>query len=125
VGGVNDPTGQYCFYGGAGDTPQNDSDPTDYVWDDEPGDCGGKWIDNPSSTVTVSAGGNNGNVLSTFPSSVSSNYQFIPGTGCSAALKTAGTNCTAINNYYNLYHAPINNAAYNNGVDPHFFGIAS
>jgi murein DD-endopeptidase MepM/ murein hydrolase activator NlpD len=45
----------YCFYGGDGDTPENDSDPTDYVWDDEPGDCGGQWIDNPSTTVIVDA----------------------------------------------------------------------
>ena len=113
-----DPTGMYCFYGGAGDTPENDSDPTDYDFTDERGDCGGQWIDNPSSTVTVSAGGDNGNTLSTFPSDVSQNFQFIPGKGCAAALKTAGANGSAINNYYNNYQAPINNAANSNGVDP-------
>jgi RHS repeat-associated protein len=113
-----DPTGMYCFYGGKGDTPANDSDPTDYDFTDEPGDCGGQWIDNPSSTVTVSAGGDNGNTLSTFPSDVSQNFQFIPGKGCAAALKTAGANGSAINNYYNNYQAPINSAANANGVDP-------
>jgi hypothetical protein len=119
-----DPTGMYCFYGGKGDTPGNDSDQSDYDFTSEGnGDCngsGGQWIDNPSTTVTVSAGDDNGNTLSTFPSDVSQNFQFIPGKGCSAALKTAGANSTAINNYYNRYQAPINNAASANGVDPHF-----
>jgi len=98
-----DPTGMYCFYGGKGDTVENDSDPSDYDFTSEgTGECsstGGQWIDNPSTTVTVSAGGDNGNTLSTFPSDISQNYQFIPGHGCSAALKTAGANSTAINNY--------------------------
>jgi hypothetical protein len=89
-----DPTGMYCFYGGQGDTVENDSDPSDYDFTSEgTGECsstGGQWIDNPSSTVTVSAGGDNGNDLSTFPSDVSQNIQFIPGAGCSAALKVAG-----------------------------------
>jgi RHS repeat-associated protein len=118
-----DPTGMYCFYGGKGDTVENDSDPSDYDFMSEgTGECsstGGQWIDNPSTTVTVSAGGDNGNTLSTFPSDISQNYQFIPGHGCSAALKTAGANSTAINNYYNRYQAPINNAANAHGVDPH------
>jgi RHS repeat-associated protein len=74
-----DPTGMYCFYGGQGDTPENDSDPTDYDFTDEPGDCGGQWIDNPSSTVTVSAGGDNGNDLNTFPTDTGVIYQFVPG----------------------------------------------
>jgi RHS repeat-associated protein len=115
-----DPTGMYCFYGGKGDTTENDGDVTDYDFTDEQGDCHGQWIDNPTTNVTVSTGGDNGNTLSTFPSDVSLNYQFIPGKGCSAALKTAGTNSKAINNYYNLYQTPIGNAGKANGVDPRF-----
>lgn len=117
-----DPTGLYCFYGGAGDTPENDSDPTDFDFGaTSASDCGsgGQYIDNPSTSITVSAGGDNGNTLSTFPSSTSANFQFIPGKGCSAALSTAGANGSAINNYYNRYQAPINNAASSNGVNPH------
>ena len=104
----------------AGRHLENDSNSSDYDFtSDGPGECGntgGQWIDNPSSTVTVSAGGNNGNILSTFPSDVSQNYQFLPGRGCSNALTTAGANSTAINNYYNKYQTPINNAANANGV---------
>ena len=62
---------------------------------------------------------NNGNTLSTFPSDVSRNYQFIPGRGCSNALRTAGANSSAMNNYYNSYQTPINNSANANGVDSH------
>ncbi len=119
-----DPTGLYCFYGGQGDTVENDSDASDYDFTSTgTGECnssGGQWIDNPSSTVTVSGGGDNGNTLSTFPSDVSQNYQFIPGKGCSAALGAAGANSSAINNYYNLYQTPIGNAGNANGVDPRF-----
>ncbi len=117
-----DPTGMYCFYGGKGETIHNDSNSSDYNFTISEKGCKkghGKWIDNPSTTVTVSGGGNNGNTLSTFPSDVSLNYQFIPGRGCSAALGTAGANSTAINNYYNLYQTPINNAASAKGVSPH------
>ncbi|MFZ0801421.1 MAG: RHS repeat-associated core domain-containing protein [Terriglobales bacterium] len=50
-----DPLGLYCFYGGDGDTPENDSDPTDYDFgatsSDDCGD-GGQWIDT-STQVTV------------------------------------------------------------------------
>jgi RHS repeat-associated protein len=117
-----DPTGLYCFYGGQGDTVENDSDASDYDFTSTgTGECnssGGQWIDNPSSTVTVSGGGDNGNTLSTFPSDVSQNYQFIPGKGCSAALSTAGQNGNAISNYYNYYQTPIGNAASSNGVAP-------
>jgi RHS repeat-associated protein len=118
-----DPTGMYCFYGGAGDTPENDSDPTDFDFSaTSASECGsgGQYIDNPSTTVTVSTGGDNGNTLSTFPSSTSANFQFIPGRGCSAALHTAGANSSAINNYYNRYQTPINNAANAKGMDPRY-----
>jgi RHS repeat-associated protein len=48
-----DPLGLYCFYGGEGDTPENDSDPTDFDFSMASGgtgmpDCassGGRWID--------------------------------------------------------------------------------
>ena len=43
-----------------------------------------------------------------------------PAKGCSAALKTAGANSKAINDYYNLYQTPIGNAGSANGVDPRF-----
>ncbi len=57
-----DPTGMYCFYGGIGDTPQNDDDPTDYDFGAESADdCadGGQWIDT-SATVMVDGNGNGG-----------------------------------------------------------------
>ena len=118
-----DPLGLYCFYGGKGDTPENDSDPTDYDFTaSDPSECGegAQWIDNPSTTVTVSAGGDNGNTLSTFPSDISQNFQFIPGSGCSAALRTAHANSGAVNRYYNTYQGTITNAANANGVNPFF-----
>jgi Transglycosylase SLT domain len=121
-----DPLGLYCFYGGEGDTPENDSDRTDYDFAaSDASDCGegGQWIDNPSTTVTVSAGGDNGNTLSTFPSDISQNFQFIPGSGCSAALRTAHANSGAMNRYYNTYQGTITNAANANGINP-FFVVA-
>ena len=57
-----DPMGLYCFYGGAGDTPDNDSDPTDYDFGASgPGDCGegGQWI-NTSTVVNVNSDGSEG-----------------------------------------------------------------
>jgi hypothetical protein len=57
-----DPLGLYCFYGGAGDTPDNDSDPTDYDFGASgPGDCGGggQWI-NTSTVVNVNSDGSEG-----------------------------------------------------------------
>jgi len=43
-----DPTGLYCFYGGAGDSPGSDPDSTDYDMDAQSAaDCGdgGVWVD--------------------------------------------------------------------------------
>jgi RHS repeat-associated protein len=60
-----DPSGLYCFYGGAGDTPENDSDPTDYDFAATgPGDCGegGQWIDT-STVVNVNSDGSVGPTL--------------------------------------------------------------
>jgi RHS repeat-associated protein len=57
-----DPLGLFCFYGGAGDTPDNDSDPTDYDFGASgPDDCGNasQWI-NTSATVTVNGDGSDG-----------------------------------------------------------------
>jgi RHS repeat-associated protein len=57
-----DPLGLYCFYGGPGDTPKNDSDPTDYDFSATgPGDCGegGQWIDT-STVVNVNSDGTEG-----------------------------------------------------------------
>jgi hypothetical protein len=58
--------------------------------------------------------------LSTFPTDVSANYQFIPGKGCLAALITARKNSTSINNYYNLYKKTIDDAAYDHQINPKF-----
>lgn len=83
-----DPTGEYCFYGGVGDTPENDSDPTDFVWDDEPGDCHGQWIDNPSTTMTVYADSGEVDTTSMFPDSTGSNPPQISQQNCQQALFT-------------------------------------
>lgn len=116
-----DPTGLYCFYGGQGDTVENDSDPSDYDFTsdgpDECSDTGGQWIDNPSSTVTVSAGGDNGNVLSTFPSDVSQNIQFIPGKSCSAALQVAGKTPQGVARAYASWPV-LSGAASSNNISP-------
>ena len=54
-----DPLGLYCFYGGAGDTPENDSDSSDFNFDEHGlegmSDCaseGGTW-EQDSTEVTV------------------------------------------------------------------------
>jgi RHS repeat-associated protein len=62
-----DPTGMYCFYGGKGDTPENDSDPTDYDFTDEKRDCHGQWIDNPSTILTVNGNTGESDSITTFP----------------------------------------------------------
>jgi RHS repeat-associated protein len=44
----------FCFYGGDGDDPRNDTDPTDFNNDDTEGDCGqenGVWIDDSNSML--------------------------------------------------------------------------
>ncbi len=116
-----DPTGLYCFYGGQGDTVENDSDPSDYDFtSDGTGECnstGGQWIDNPSTTVTVSDGGDNGNTLSTFPSDVSQNIQFIPGAGCSAALQGAGKTARGVARAYASWPV-LSGAASSNNISP-------
>lgn len=70
-----DPTGMYCFYGGKGDTPENDSDPTDYDFTDTKADCGGQWIDNPSTTVTVNGDTGESDSITTFPTDTNATIQ--------------------------------------------------
>jgi len=57
-----DPTGMgYCFFGGPGKTPVNDSDPGDYYMDpNSPGDCtnlGGVYEADADTTINVNSNG--------------------------------------------------------------------
>lgn len=104
------------------------------VWDDgssddrpedggasEP-DCaeqGGNWASGTDATVTVN-GDNNGNTLDTITTWDQISISFIPGTACSSALQTAGTNAGAMNRYYRTYQGTISNAANANGISPSF-----
>jgi hypothetical protein len=47
-----DPAGMYCFYGGDGDAPDNDSDLSEYDFTHSEADCGSQWIEK-STTITV------------------------------------------------------------------------
>lgn len=66
-----DPLGLYCFYGGPGDTPWNDSDPTDFNFDEfgaaGQNDCaaeGGAWYqDYTSITVNGDQSGDVGTTI--------------------------------------------------------------
>jgi RHS repeat-associated protein len=119
-----DPTGlTACFYGGQGDTPQNDQDASDYEDVPDQGTCtangGASLVDN--QTVNVNANGDSGNYLSLLDGGGSSQFvQFIPGKACSSALSTAGTNGQAIGRYYNNYRGAVGGAASANGVAPNF-----
>lgn len=119
-----DPTGlTACFYGGQGDTPQNDHDASDYEDVPDQATCtangGVSLVDN--QTVKVNANGDSGNYLSLLDGGGSSQFvQFIPGKACSSALSTAGTNGQAIGRYYSNYRVAVGGAASANGVDPNF-----
>ena len=119
-----DPTGlTACFYGGKGDTPQNDTDPTDYEDVANEQDCknngGVALIDNQNATVN--AKGDSGNYLSLLDGGNSSIFvQFLPGRSCSAALTTAGANGQAIGRYYKNYRGAVGCAVSSNGISSSF-----
>ncbi len=111
-----DPTGlDQCFWddGTSDDRPENGG-----ATQQECTDQGGSWAGNTDANITVTAT-DSGNTITTFDMGyMGGQIAFVPGSGCSAALSTAGQNAGAMNRYYNQYQGSIENAATANGIDP-------